>query len=198
MRIDKSYSEKIMAQTLLEHTGLDETVVMEMVKSAPLRQCQKDEVIQLQGEPPQVATYFIISGCVRQYTSDENGKEITVRFYTEQTPINVSTFLDKDGLSHFSLSCIETCILAFCDDLEDDGSNDPPEIQALEQLFFRKQFSEMQVGLSDYKLKSPEERFQAFMTDQPELFKRIPQKYLASYLGITPESFSRFKKRFGS
>jgi hypothetical protein len=37
------------------------------------------------------------------------------------------------------------------------------------------------------------ERFLAFVNKNPELMRRVPQKYLASYLNIKPETFSRFK-----
>jgi hypothetical protein len=40
---------------------------------------------------------------------------------------------------------------------------------------------------------SPRERFVQFVTKHPELMQRVPQKYLASYLNIKPETFSRFK-----
>jgi hypothetical protein len=40
---------------------------------------------------------------------------------------------------------------------------------------------------------TPRERFIAFVTKNPDLMQRVPQKFLASYLNIKPETFSRFK-----
>ena len=40
---------------------------------------------------------------------------------------------------------------------------------------------------------SPRERFLRFVTRHPDLMQRVPQKFLASYLNIKPETFSRFK-----
>jgi hypothetical protein len=40
---------------------------------------------------------------------------------------------------------------------------------------------------------SPRERFLSFVKKKPELIQRVPQKYLASFLNIQPETFSRFK-----
>jgi hypothetical protein len=40
---------------------------------------------------------------------------------------------------------------------------------------------------------TPRERFLNFVTKNPQLMQRVPQKYLASYLNIKPETFSRFK-----
>lgn len=43
--------------------------------------------------------------------------------------------------------------------------------------------------------KSPEERYLALFTERPELIKHIPLKYLASYIGVTPQALSRIRKR---
>jgi CRP/FNR family transcriptional regulator, anaerobic regulatory protein len=43
--------------------------------------------------------------------------------------------------------------------------------------------------------EEPEERYVNLMTQRPELFEKIPQHYIASYLGIKPESLSRIRKR---
>lgn len=52
--------------------------------------------------------------------------------------------------------------------------------------------TEIAMSLSSEK---PEERFQNLLRKQPDLFKRIPQKYIANFLGISPESLSRIQKR---
>ncbi len=41
----------------------------------------------------------------------------------------------------------------------------------------------------------PEERFQNLLQKQPDLFQRVPQKYIANFLGISPESLSRIRTR---
>ena len=41
----------------------------------------------------------------------------------------------------------------------------------------------------------PEERFQTLLKNQPDMFQRVPQKYIANLLGISPESLSRMRSR---
>jgi CRP-like cAMP-binding protein len=41
----------------------------------------------------------------------------------------------------------------------------------------------------------PAERFQNLLSKQPDLFQRVPQKYIANFLGVSPESLSRIRKR---
>jgi CRP-like cAMP-binding protein len=52
--------------------------------------------------------------------------------------------------------------------------------------------TEIAMSLSSDK---PEERFKNLIKKQPDLFQRIPQKYIANFLGISPESLSRIRSR---
>lgn len=52
--------------------------------------------------------------------------------------------------------------------------------------------TEIAMSLSSEK---PEERFQNLIQKQPDLFQRVPQKYIANFLGISPESLSRIRNR---
>jgi CRP-like cAMP-binding protein len=52
--------------------------------------------------------------------------------------------------------------------------------------------TEIAMSLSSDK---PEERFQNLIQKRPDLFQRIPQKYIANFLGISPESLSRIRGR---
>ena len=52
--------------------------------------------------------------------------------------------------------------------------------------------TEIAMSLSSDK---PEERFQNLLQKQPDLFQRVPQKYIANFLGVSPESLSRIKNR---
>ena len=52
--------------------------------------------------------------------------------------------------------------------------------------------TEIAMSLSSDK---PEERFQNLIKSQPDLFQRVPQKYIANFLGISPESLSRIRSR---
>jgi len=52
--------------------------------------------------------------------------------------------------------------------------------------------SDIAMSLSSEK---PAERFEKLLAAQPDLFQRVPQKYIANFLGVSPESLSRIRKR---
>jgi CRP-like cAMP-binding protein len=47
----------------------------------------------------------------------------------------------------------------------------------------------------DLLMKTPQERYEALFTEQSKLIQLIPQKYIASYIGVVPETLSRIRKR---
>ncbi len=58
-----------------------------------------------------------------------------------------------------------------------------------------KQLLESYQRIERYILRSPEERFKNLLENKPEIFNRVSQRMLASYVGVTPVSFSRIKAR---
>lgn len=61
---------------------------------------------------------------------------------------------------------------------------------ASESLFIHKQTQQI-----DLLMLTAEKRYLKLLERQPEIVQRTPQKYIASYLGVTPESFSRIRKK---
>lgn len=62
--------------------------------------------------------------------------------------------------------------------------------QASEELFLKKSKRELSL-----LYETAEQRYLNLFTEQPQLIKEIPLKYVASYLGITPQALSRIRKR---
>lgn len=83
----------------------------------------------------------------------------------------------------------------------------------IEITIFKKMISESGLGMNDFNrflisrlifymnqhasfiLDNPEKRYKKLLQDNPELISRLPQKYIASYLGITPVSLARIRTR---
>ena len=68
-----------------------------------------------------------------------------------------------------------------------------PKLERLSRLVITELFLQKEMWELERIRYNTKERFLRFMTDNPELFQRVPQKYLASYLNIKPETFSRLK-----
>ncbi|TVX99985.1 cyclic nucleotide-binding domain-containing protein [Cohnella terricola] len=75
---------------------LDDIVVQEYKKGTTLLR---------QGDVPD-SCYFVLQGCVRQYSVDESGKEVTSNFFTEEQAITIFNRQKQDKSSAYSLTCL--------------------------------------------------------------------------------------------
>jgi CRP-like cAMP-binding protein len=141
-------------------------------------------------------TYFIIKGCIRQFYLNDLGKERTVHFATEQhwtgdlmsllyqkpTQINVQVLEDSEGLT-INRQNIEYAVKNFPD--------------FAWYLFLRrtKTIARFKQVMGSDAIDSPESKYATFKAEHPDLLLRLPQYHIASYLGITPETLSRIRKK---
>ncbi len=70
-----------------------------------------------------------------------------------------------------------------------------PEWVSLERLFLAKCFLTMEQRIFDFISLSAEERYRVLFEEKRELFQQVPLQHLASMLGMTPETFSRVRKK---
>lgn len=77
----------------------------------------------------------------------------------------------------------------------DELNNAMPRWKELDRMFIIKCFTLMEDRIFNHLYMSTDERFQMMMATQPELFNLVPLQYLASMLGMTPETLSRLRKK---
>jgi CRP-like cAMP-binding protein len=78
---------------------------------------------------------------------------------------------------------------------EKDMYNKHPQLETMTRMMIEENLGQVQEEFAAFIASSPEERFKTLQMKRPSLIDRVPQHQLASYLGITPESLSRIKKR---
>ncbi|CAI6060130.1 Crp/Fnr family transcriptional regulator [Cohnella sp. JJ-181] len=170
----------------------DRQAIVDQIHVAPF---DKGTVLIRQDETP-AKCYFILKGCVRQFSIDEEGREVTSNFYTEEQAIAVFNHHKPDRSSDYTFTCVEDSVLVVGDlDTEQDMYDKHPQLASMTRRMIEESYGQVQAEFSAFIESSPEERFKALLGKRPALVDRVPQHQLASYLGITPESLSRIKKR---
>lgn len=178
-----------------ELTALTEEQQQEILESICIEENKKGTILLRQGEVSSKC-YFVLKGCIRQYSIDESGNEVTSNFYTEEQAIANFDFHKQDKTSRYSLVCIEDTILVVGDlDTEKEMYNKYNQLETMTRQMMEKNFGEVQDEFATFIPSTPEERYKAILAKRPHLVDRVPQHQLASFLGITPESLSRIKKR---
>jgi CRP-like cAMP-binding protein len=141
--------------------------------------------------------YFVLKGCVRSYHIID-GEEKTTDFYTENQTINPVSYLKKQPSEYF-LSCLEDCVIS----LGNEERNKAllmkiPRLESMVLQLSGSLLAENHTSLDDFKNLSPEMRYIKLSQNRPDIFQRVPLQYIASYLGITPVSLSRMRKRIST
>lgn len=187
--------KKILLKYMTRFTTLNEEEQQAIAENILIEEYKKGTTLLRQGDIP-TKCYFVLQGCVRQYAIDETGKEVTSNFYTEEQAIANFNHHKQDKSSAYSLTCLEDCILVVGDlDSEKDMYNKYSQLEAMTRMMIEQNFGEVQDELASFIASAPEERYKALLRKRPHLVDRVPRHQLASYLGITPESLSRIKKR---
>lgn len=139
-------------------------------------------------------SYFVLSGCIRCYYMVD-GEEKTTAFYTESEVFSPVCVTNKNA-SEYNVACVEDSIIAVSTTaMEQDSFDKYPRLQELCRLVAEDLLAKKQDEYDIFKITNPEQRYLKLLETRPELFQRVPQYQMASYLGITPQSLSRMRKR---
>ena len=136
---------------------------------------------------------FVISGLVRKYFK-KGKEEINTQISHENHIIHAQESFHSRRPSEYTIETIEPTIMVSItyNDLEKANTKS----QKMEHVS-RMIITNALVIKDNWQMQmikmTPRERFLHFVQKNPELVQRVPQKFLASFLNIKPETFSRFK-----
>ncbi|HLP21477.1 MAG TPA: Crp/Fnr family transcriptional regulator [Chitinophagales bacterium] len=139
--------------------------------------------------------YFINKGAARLYFEKE-GEEISANFMFENSFIaSLESFLLQTP-SRQAIDTLEGCeLLVLSKQRLDELIQTYPKFHIFSKAIAEMAFIMLQRRASSFILDSPEERYMNMLQQRPEILERVPQHMIASYLGVTPVSLSRIRKR---
>lgn len=139
--------------------------------------------------------FFIEKGCLRTWVNS-NGREITTQFFFEGDRVASIESFKTNQPSLYSIESIEPCVLQTVSqkDFQNFLEHSPEMEKEMQEHLFRRLIQGQKLFLSFLK-NMPQQRYQELIQEHPQIIQRVPQHYIASYLGITSVSLSRIRNR---
>ena len=138
--------------------------------------------------------YIVVKGVQALYLLNKNGEKVVLGFSYPGSPSGVfDSFIDQKPSDTFLEALKPTVLLGISRSDYLSLFENHPDFHKWGHLFFREILFGRLFREVELLTLSAKERYIAFMNRCPEELKVIPQKYLASYLNMKPETFSRLR-----
>lgn len=186
--------KKELIRFLSQFNELSKNQIEELAALMTVKEVKKNAVIVKQGQLCTLC-YFVLKGCLRQYIVTD-GIEKTIALYTEHEAVNFYTNQENPKASESFLSSLEDTILLVGNPEKDQELYSKfPVLGDITRRMTEIDLGKTQNSFAKFMTSSPEQRYLSLLEDRPGLIQRVPLSMIASYLGVTPESLSRIRKR---
>ena len=157
-----------------------------------LRKFDKKQVVTHVGDQEEYIN-IVVNGLARKYAKLKNG-EVTMQIAPEGHMIHAESSYHMRKPSNVIVETIEpTVFIAISYKKMNELFDSYPKAEQMGRLFVTEMFIIKDRRYIEMVKKSTREIFLEYMESHPHMLQRVPQKYLASYLNIKPETFSRLK-----
>ncbi|MEL6357747.1 MAG: Crp/Fnr family transcriptional regulator [Bacteroidota bacterium] len=144
---------------------------------------KKGDILQREGELD-TKVYHVRKGLLRSYSVDEKGKKHIFMFAPEGWTI--ADGVTPEQPSELFIDALEDAkVIVLTKDTEREKHNAKPLL---------KRIMVLQQRVIMLMSSSALQRYEHFLETYPDIIQRVPQKMIASYLGITPEALSKLKR----
>ncbi|PTT43481.1 Crp/Fnr family transcriptional regulator, partial [Chryseobacterium sp. HMWF028] len=155
----------------------------------------KNTIIEEAGRGPQYL-YYIVSGYLRLFYTDENGNEVTTHincppgFFT-----SYSDFINSTVSENTIESVTDSELLRISKENLDHLISQSQAMKDFSISVFQQSISYNEKRSRELSVLNAEQRYLKLMSDYPEIIQNVPIQYIASFLGMKPESLSRIRRK---
>ncbi len=143
--------------------------------------------------------FFIQKGLIRAFIVNDKGDEITTQLrWEKQIFSNIDTILFNQPSRFYCQALEKTSIFSIDYDVLESIIAKNHKLSNNRKFIFQYILKDCLQRIDSFILLTPEERYLEFIESKPDIANRVPDKYIAHVLGITPVSLSRIRKRIAS
>jgi CRP-like cAMP-binding protein len=159
------------------------------------KRLKKKEYFFRQGDPCRYFA-FVNEGCLRYYLINDKAEENIIYFAEEEWWVGDQGSFFSGNASLYNLEALEDVELLTMSKASFEAAREQcPCWEAFYRLKTAKSYSAVTDRYIQFQALSAEEKYLDLMKKRPGLFQRVPQHYIAAFLGIKPQSLSRIRKQ---
>ncbi|ESU29457.1 cyclic nucleotide-binding protein [Flavobacterium limnosediminis JC2902] len=186
---------KTLLENIAKHVSLT-TEEQELVLTLVQTEHYKAKTILLKEGQICTHSFFILKGILRSYTVDQNGVEHVVSFACPGWWIaDMYSYLSQRPGQLFIETNEEAEVMLLSKENQEKLYLQVPKLERFFRILIENSLVANQQRLIDNMSFTTEARYDKFSKKYPELVNCLPQKQIASYIGVTPEFFSKMKAR---
>jgi CRP-like cAMP-binding protein len=155
----------------------------------------KKTLVEKAGKVPQYQ-YFVVSGIMRNFYLNDSGDEVTTDINNEPRFFTSYNHFVNRTISQENIQCVTECrLLRIKRDDVDILYQKSIILPRYTILLFEKIFEEERKRIQELTTLTAEQRYLKFVDEQKNIIRNVPLQYIASYLGIKPETISRIRRK---
>lgn len=185
---------KLLTDSILQHVPLRDADIKRIPGYFESVRTRRRQFLLREGDVCRYE-FFVLKGCCRQYEKDATGKENVLQFSVEGWWITDLDSMLSGQPSRFNIDVLEGGeVLRITRQQLEQLFNDIPAVERYYRIISQRGYIALQRRILSLQ-KPAIERYRGFVSCYPFLETRLPQHQVAAYLGITPESLSRLRRK---
>lgn len=186
---------KSITSSIKKHAKLTESEEEFLVSVFTPVKLDQGEFIEKAGEVAHHMIY-VNSGCLMTYFTNKSGTDQVIQFATSGWWTGDLSSLTSGKASSYSTHALTSCEVLLLSKFRMDELLDRyPVFEKYFRIIFQNSIVTHQSRIVQAFTLTADERYQNFQNHYPQLEQFVPLKYIASYLGITPEFLSKIRRK---
>jgi len=186
----------LILQNIAKHIQLDKDEEKHFISLLKEKKIKKKQFYLKENEVC-LHSVFVVKGCLRGYTVDENGFEHTLQFAPPDWWIADMYSLISQKPGNLNIDAIENSeLLLLSKNDQEKLFADVPKFERFFRIITENSLVTSRQRLLDNMSLTAMQRYEAFCQHYPTLIECLPQKLIASYIGVTPEFLSKVKTEY--
>lgn len=187
--------EETILKNISKHITLDEEEKKYFVRILHYKKLERGKVLLMHGDIAK-NQYYVISGCLRNYSINENGKEHIIAFApTDWWISDLYSYITGTPAENILDALIPTEVFEISQKDMEEVYIRIPKFERFFRILFQNAIVNQMKRIDQVISVPAEERYKIFIKQYPGIYEQIPLKHIASYLGMSPEFLSKIRNK---